>query len=210
MNSDEQHLINGLFSRLQEAARQSSPRDAGAEAQINEHLARQPAAAYYMTQAILIQEAAIKRLEQRVQELEAGPVASKGASAGGFLSGLFTAKPSQAATPPRQQAGGWMEPYPTQGSVAGSPQNAPAPAQGGGFLRGALQTATGVAGGIMVAELLGNMFHHSQPQEIVEVIHEQAPQPGGESDFGNSVDNASYDAGDDFSGDGFDSDSSFF
>ncbi len=47
MKSDEKTLIDGLFSRLREAEGQSAPRDAEAEAQINQHLVRQPAAPYY-------------------------------------------------------------------------------------------------------------------------------------------------------------------
>ncbi len=56
MNSEEQTLIDGLFSRLQQAETDSAPRDALAEARIKEHMTRQPAAGYYMTQSILVQE----------------------------------------------------------------------------------------------------------------------------------------------------------
>ncbi|WP_258049260.1 DUF2076 domain-containing protein, partial [Pseudomonas aeruginosa] len=45
-------------------------------------------------------------------------------------------------------------------------------ARASGFLGGALQTAAGVAGGMLVADLLTGMFRHSQPQEIVEVIQD--------------------------------------
>lgn len=38
MNSEEQTLIDGLFSRLQQAETDSAPRDAQAEARIKEHL----------------------------------------------------------------------------------------------------------------------------------------------------------------------------
>lgn len=69
MNNEEQTLIDGLFSRLQEAQAQSAPRDAQAEARINEHLVRQPAAGYYMAQSILVQEAAIKSLDLQNKEL---------------------------------------------------------------------------------------------------------------------------------------------
>ena len=210
MNSDEQNLIKGLFSRLQEAERQSASRDAAAEAQINQHLANQPSAPYYMTQVILIQEAAIKRLEQQVRDLQKSAAGQGQQSSGGFLSALFGGEQAKTPAQPRPQSGAWLEPRAAQGqaAMASAPQSAAAPSQAGGFMRSALQTATGVAGGIMVAELLGNMFHHSQPQEIVEVIHEQAPAPS--NDYNDSVDNASYDSSDDYSGDGFDNDSDFF
>jgi hypothetical protein len=61
MNSEEQTLIDGLFSRLQQAERDAAPRDAQAEARIKEHLTRQPAAGYFMTQAIRRAEPAARR-----------------------------------------------------------------------------------------------------------------------------------------------------
>ena len=102
MNSEEQTLIDGLFSRLQQAETDSAPRDAQAEARIKEHLTRQPAAGYFMTQAILVQEAAIKSLDeqnkqlaQQVQQLQAelqsakAQPAAAAPSSGGFLSSIF-------------------------------------------------------------------------------------------------------------------------
>lgn len=201
MNSEEQSLIDGLFTRLRDAEAQTAPRDAQAEAQINRHLVQQPAAPYYMAQAMLIQEAAIKRLDQRVKELEAQAQQTR-PSSGGFLAGLFGGGQSQEQRPAQtqQRPDGWGQTRFSQpaGNAnyasnpnAGNPndwrpaQPAQAAPQGGGFLRGALQTAAGVAGGVMVADLLTSMFHHSQPQEIVEVIQEQPIQP--DSSMGNDL-----------------------
>ena len=102
MNSEEQTLIDGLFSRLQQAETDSAPRDALAEARIKEHMTRQPAAGYYMTQSILVQEHALKSLDaqnkqqaQQIQQLQdelqqAKSQASQPApSSGGFLSSIF-------------------------------------------------------------------------------------------------------------------------
>ncbi|MCW4659472.1 DUF2076 domain-containing protein [Pseudomonas aeruginosa] len=169
MKSDEKTLIDGLFSRLREAEGQSAPRDAEAEAQINQHLVRQPAAPYYMAQVVLIQEAALKRLDQRVKELEAqvAQLQQSRPSSGGFLSGLFGGgardepAPSQSGRP-----AGWGE------TRFSNPAAAVGDMRPGGFLGGALQTAAGVAGGMLVADLLTGMFRHSQPQEIVEVIQD--------------------------------------
>lgn len=195
MNSEEQSLIDGLFTRLRDAEAQTAPRDAQAEAQINKHLVQQPAAPYYMAQAMLIQEAAIKRLDQRVKELEAEQARAQEQrpSSGGFLAGLFGGGQSQEPrpAPAQQRPDGWGQTrfsQPGGAAYANNPgasnpndfrpaQAAPAAPQGGGFMRGALQTAAGVAGGVMVADLLTSMFHHSQPQEIVEVIQEQPLQP---------------------------------
>lgn len=185
MNSEEQTLIDGLFSRLRDTEAQSAPRDAQAEVQISQHLVRQPTAPYYMAQAILIQEAAIKRLDQQVKVLEAqvAELQQNRPSSGGFLAGLFGAGQRDAAPAPAQRPAGWGETRFSQQAAPGStafddPRSAQQPiasAPGGGFLRGALQTAAGVAGGVVVADLLTGMFHHSQPQEIVEVIREDIP-----------------------------------
>ncbi len=43
---------------------------------------------------------------------------------------------------------------------------------GGGFMAGALQTAAGVAGGVVLGNMLTNMFSGSHPQEIVNIIEE--------------------------------------
>jgi hypothetical protein len=207
MNSEEQTLIDGLFSRLQQAETDSAPRDAQAEARIKEHLARQPAAGYFMTQAILVQEAAIKSLDgqnkqltAQIQQLQAelqqakAQTAAAPPSSGGFLSSIFGGgsrdlQPAPAQSAPVSSGGGWREParpsfnsQPPQQNFGGSPQQgyAPqqqAPAAGSGFLGGALKTAAGVAGGVMLAQGISSLFQHNQPaQEIVEVIKEEPAQ----------------------------------
>ena len=70
MQAEEKSLIDGLFSRLRDAEVQSAPREPQAEALIREHLSRQPAAPYYMAQAIIVQENALQQLDARVKELE--------------------------------------------------------------------------------------------------------------------------------------------
>ena len=212
MNSEEQTLIDGLFSRLQQAETEAAPRDALAEARIKEHLTRQPAAGYFMTQAILVQEAALKSLDeqnrqltQQVKQLQAELQSAKAQSAapapsgGGFLSSIFGGSSPRPA--PTQSApastGGWREPAPQQNFGAPAPQQnfgAPppgygqqqaAPAAGSSFLGGALKTAAGVAGGVMLAQGISSLFHHNQqPEEIVEVIKEEPAQVNDQSNNG--------------------------
>ncbi|WP_312140203.1 DUF2076 domain-containing protein [Pantoea septica] len=174
MYSQEHQLIEGLFSRLKQAESQTGPRDAAAEQLIKEHLQQQPGAPYYMAQAILIQEAAMKKMNDRITELENRLAQQQQQqpqqqSSGGFLSSLFGGGSRQQA-PAQQQ--------PQQQAWNNAPQqpqynNAPAaPARGTGFLGGALQTAVGVAGGVVMADMLTSLFHHSQPEEIVNIINE--------------------------------------
>ena len=204
MNSEEQTLIDGLFSRLQQAETDSAPRDAQAEARIKDHLTRQPAAGYFMTQAILVQEAAIqsldeqnKRLTRQVQQLQAELQSAKAQpavaapSSGGFLSSIFgggSRDPQPAQSAPASSGGGWREPARPGFSQPAPQQNyqqpAPAAPVGSGFLGGAMKTAAGVAGGVLLAEGISSLFNHNsqQPQVVEEIIREE-PAPA--SDNGN-------------------------
>jgi len=105
MQLEEQRLIEGLFQRLKQAEQQSGARDAQADRLISDFVRQQPAAAYYMTQSILIQEAALKRLHAQVQQLEneVATLKSQPPASGGFLSSLFGGARSQ----PQQPANNW-------------------------------------------------------------------------------------------------------
>ncbi|KWV89053.1 MULTISPECIES: DUF2076 domain-containing protein [Pseudomonas] len=200
MNSEEQTLIDGLFSRLQQAETDSAPRDAQAEARIKEHMARQPAVGYYMTQSILVQEHALQSLDaqnkqqaQQIQQLQdelqrARATQPAPTSGGGFLSSIFGGGSREPQPAPSNSGGGWREPARPSFNQPAPQQNyqpaqAPAAAPAGsGFLGGAMKTAAGVAGGVLLAEGISSLFHHNQQPQVVEEIIEQ-PAPA--SDSGN-------------------------
>lgn len=238
MQSEEQQLIESLFSRLKQAETQSGQRDAEAEKLIQQQVQQQPGAPYYMAQSILIQEAALKQLNNRVSELEAKLAQAQQQqpqqSSGGFLAGLFGggSQRQQPAQPQAQQQNPWNSSpqQQQQPAYAPAPAQAAAPSATRGFLGGALQTAVGVAGGVVMADMLTSMFHHSQPEEIVNIINEPAmPQENFDNNLdtfngtGNDNPFASQDSGyqqdssndfadfggDDFSGDDFGDDDSF-
>ena len=106
MDQNERGIIDDLFDRLRRAEGQSEPRDPEAEALIARHVAAQPAAPYYMAQAIVVQQEALARAQSRVQELER-QLAERGS--GGFLGGLFggqeTPSPAAPARTDRDSAG---------------------------------------------------------------------------------------------------------
>ncbi|CAI2060146.1 MULTISPECIES: DUF2076 domain-containing protein [Serratia] len=211
MRSEEQQLIDGLFSRLKEAQTQTGQRDIQAEQQINQHIREQPSAPYYMAQAMIIQEAALKRLDQQVKQLEnqvtqLQKTANSQQSSGGFLAGLFGAGNRNAPSPQEQyqaqqqnnaawngqpQAG-----YTPQQPNYAQPQQA-TPSRAGGFLGGALQTAAGVAGGVVLADMLTGMFRHSQPEEIVNIINNPPVDDGTMGSFSASNNLDTFNNGDD-------------
>jgi uncharacterized protein len=143
VDHQDRQAIEGLFAKLGEVERQSGPRDAEAEAFIRSHTDAQPAAPYFMAQTIVVQEQALNAAQARITELEQ-QVASRPAGGGGFLSGLFGGGQPQHRPQPQQ---------PMQGMP---PQMAPG--RGGGFLAGAAQTAMGVAGGVMLGNMLAGAF----------------------------------------------------
>ncbi|MBC3196029.1 DUF2076 domain-containing protein [Pseudomonas poae] len=204
MNSEEQTLIDGLFSRLQQAETDSAPRDAQAEARIKEHMTRQPAAGYYMTQSILVQEQALKSLDaqnkqqaQQIQQLQDELQRAKSAqpapaSGGGFLSSIFGGSSRDTQPAPSSTGGGWREPArPAFGQPAPQqnyqqpPQAAAAASVGSGFLGGAMKTAAGVAGGVLLAEGISSLFHHNQQPQVVEEIIEQPAPASDQGNWGN-------------------------
>lgn len=193
MQNEEQRLIDGLFDRLKQTESQTAARDRGAEQHIQQRLRDQPAAPYYMAQSIIIQEAALKRMDQRVRDLEAQvnalqqQAAAKPQQSGGFLSSLFGGgQRNNAGSQPIPGQNNYQAAQQNQAAWNNAPQQQPygqpyaqqqAPSRAGSFIGGALQTAAGVAGGVMLADMLTGMFHHSQPEEIVNIVNEEAPLP---------------------------------
>ncbi|MFI5000334.1 MAG: DUF2076 domain-containing protein [Reyranellales bacterium] len=148
MQPEERDLIAGLFGRLKEF--EGQPRDAEAERLIGTLGSGQPAAGYLLVQTVLVQEQALKVAQERIADLEA-KVGAAPAPASGFLGSAPKISPwgsGPAASPTRS---------PLQAAVAPAPAPAQAPA-GGGFMRQALATAAGVAGGALLFEGIRNMM----------------------------------------------------
>lgn len=161
MQAEDRSAIEGLFGKLSQTEAQAPARDTEAEAFIQDRIAAQPAAPYYMAQTIVVQEHALTHAQQRIAALEAELAQRPAAGGGGLFGGLFGgSQPSPASRPQQRPA-----PAPQAASMAGAPQaGRPAPAQGGGFLAGAAQTAMGVAGGMLVANAIGSMFDGGDAQ----------------------------------------------
>ena len=112
MTPQERQLIDDLFERL--AKLESAKRDPEAMSAIMQGLRSAPNAVYALVQTALVQDEALKRADQRIQELEAG--AGQQAQSGGFLDSM------------RDAIFGQNQP---QGSSHGSVPNVRAPDMGG-------------------------------------------------------------------------------
>ena len=182
MSPEERQLLVDLFDRIRQNA--NNPRDREAEAFIADQVRAQPYAPYLLAQTVIVQDQALRaanerlqQLEQRVHELE-----SEGGrqGSGGFLGSLFGGgerSPPPSSVPPTRwgsgpQGGapygqgygqGGYAPPPPQGGYApqqGGPwAGGPQQGGGGGFLKGALGAAAGVAGGVLLADSIRGLFH---------------------------------------------------
>lgn len=176
MSPEETTLLTALLDRTRAAS--STPRDSDAEILIERAVREQPSAPYYLAQAVIVQEkgleaaaAHITRLEERIHQLEAGNSDPHHTAQGGFLGSIFGSSQPQSPAPvapvptpgyrshdtARQNPGPWGRAPDQQPAGPWNPQPA-AQSAGGGFLHGALGTAAGVAGGMLLANSLSGIF----------------------------------------------------
>jgi hypothetical protein len=179
MNDEDRAAITDLFQRLRDVEGRAGPRDPDAEALIHAAIARQPGAPYYMAQTIVVQNAALREAERRIADLEARAAEAE-AGSGGLFGGLFGGGASRGR--------GSVPPVGRRGAAA-----MPDGGGGGGFLAGAAQTAMGVAGGV----LLGNMIAGAMFGGDAAAAEESAPaDEAGEAEMGGEDPGAGGDFGD--------------
>ncbi len=183
MTPEERQLITGLFDRMRGYS--LTDKDAEAETLIGQQVAGLRDAPYMLVQSVLVQEHALQQAEARIRELEdevrelqrvAKPQQPVGS--GSFLGGLFGSRPAaepargdtasvpaigSRATPSVYDSRQSWTPPPGSGQQGpgqqpGGPFAQAAQPGGGGFLRSAMATAAGVAGGMLVAGAIGNML----------------------------------------------------
>jgi uncharacterized protein len=184
MTPQERQLVDDLFDRL--ARLESAPRDPDAGAAISQGLRTAPNAIYGLVQTVLVQDEALKRAHQRIQELEAGPAGEHNQSGGGFLDSMrdaiFGANPQQRGSVPNvpppgagprpawntgqvlgQQSSAPPYPQPPQGQQYAAPYGgSQSPFGGGGgggsFLGTAAAAAAGVVGGSLLLSSIRGMM----------------------------------------------------
>ena len=169
MSPEESQLLKALFDRVRQAS--TTTRDRDAEALINDELRAQPYAAYYLAQAVIMQEkgleaaaARIQALEGRIKDLEdrAQPQ-PQSQQQGGFLNSLGSIFGGNGANSVPQTGQSYLgagrsEPPPLSGPWGQQAYTTQQPSRGGGFLAGAMTTAAGVAGGMLMADAVRSLF----------------------------------------------------
>src|SRR5689334_11318359 len=234
MTPQERQLVDDLFDRLSKL--ENAPRDPDAIAAISDGLRKAPGAVYALVQTTLLQDEALKRAHNRIQELEAAH-APEQAPSGGFLDTmrdtLFGGSPSRGSVPnvpPRDSRPVWNsgqamqqaqpgygqpqygQPY---GQAPGQGYGAPPVGGGGGsFLGTAAAAAAGVVGGSLLLSSIRGMMGGGSHQAFGDttIIEERGGGSTGGSPWGGDQSGGSLarDAGLDDIGSNRDSRQGFF
>jgi hypothetical protein len=216
MTPQERQRVAELFDRLSQL--ENAPREREAEEMIAEGLRHVPHAPYALIQTVLIQEEALARANERIQELEQTDGAAPGQTGGGFLDSLRGAFAGQPAAPrrgsvPSTRSGGQpmgVPPAFRQGAAPAAGQQQEM-GRGGSFLGQAASIAAGVVVGSMVVDALRGQFG-SQAGETksqqADAQNEAQTQQANAEDHANA-DDASYETADFDDGGGFDAGGDF-
>ena len=166
MTPQEEQLLNSLIERVNQT--QLQEKDPDAEGLLNRSLGSNPDALYILAQTVLVQNIALEQAKAQVAQLQqAQQQVPQPARATSFLGNLLG---HHDPPPPPQQAYAPPPPPPVyaqpqyQPAAYQQPQYAPAqfPPMAGGppsFLRGAMQTAAGVAAGALAFEGVEAVLH---------------------------------------------------
>jgi hypothetical protein len=166
MTQDEHDLLADLANKI--AQTPAPARDPEAEDFIRKNIGTRPDALYLMTQTVLIQNMALQQSQHQIQELQQR-LSQPAPTGGGSFLGRSTPPPlssygsSAYSAPPQQQYGQnpQYQAAPPQPQYS-MPPVAPPPSGMSGFLRGAAQTAAGVAAGTIAVQGIESLFsHHS-------------------------------------------------
>lgn len=139
MNQHEQQLILELAEKLQNSPAPAIDREA--DDLIRRTIGTRPDVLYILTQAVLVQDMALKQAQARIQQME------QGAGAPGFLPQQGAAQSGyaqQPPPPPQYQQPGYYQDQPRNGFS--------------NFLHNAAQTAAGVMAGELAFDALGSLF----------------------------------------------------
>lgn len=186
MTPQERQLVADLFDRL--ATLEGERRDPEAEKEIREGLARAPNAIYALVQTTLVQDEALRRANERIQDLEGA------APQEGFLDSVRNAvfggerrqgsvpsvRPGGASSGPSGGPSVWGDRYAQSQAPMGAPQMPPAGyapqgapqagpfgggyggSGGGSFLGTAAAAAAGMVGGALLLNGIRGMFGQHQ------------------------------------------------
>ena len=208
MTPEERQMLTDLANKV--AQTPAPPIDAEAEEFIRTRIGSRPDALYLMTQTVLIQNMALEHARQQIQQLQQGQAPA--ATGSSFLG---SQQPAQPVAPSPSQAS-YSAPPPTYQTVPASGVGTSSSGGGSSFLKGAAQTAAGVAAGALAFEgirsLFGGIGHmggfgggsgffggggiggYAPPEEtIINNYYDSPQQDASDSDVDDRDDNSQFD-----------------
>lgn len=204
MTPQERQLVDDLFTRL--AGVENTPRDPAAAAAIAEGLRHAPNALYTLVQTVLVQDEALKRANDHIQQLEGGGAPDQAAS-GGFLDQMrdtFFGKPAPSGSVPNvrpppipagrpawntgetlQQTGqaGRLDQGRFDQGPSRQPYGAPPQPQAGGgsFLGTAAAAAAGAVGGGLLLNSIRSIMGGGEAHAASSGLSSSSSNPWGSS-----------------------------
>ena len=170
MTPQEQQMLQDLVNRINQTVLQE--KDPEAEQFLVQSLSRNPDAVYILAQTVLVQTYALDQAKKQLDEArrsaqQAPPPPPAPVHHVSFLGSLLGEKEPAPPPPPQQQYSqaqyqpvNYAPPAPTyQQPQYAQPAYGTTPTGGGSFLRGALQTAGGVAAGALAFEGIESLMH---------------------------------------------------
>ncbi len=160
MTPQEEQLLQSLVQRVNST--QLQEKDPDAENLLNRELGNNPDALYILAQTVLVQDIALGQARAQVTQLQQQvQQARQPAHTTSFLGSLLGHRDPEPA-PPQQPVYAQPAPPPPYGQPQyqyQQPQYAPIPSGQPSFLRGAMQTAAGVAAGALAFEGVESVLH---------------------------------------------------
>lgn len=164
MTPQEEQLLNSLVERVKQT--QLQEKDPDAEALLNRSLGGNPDALYILAQTILVQNIALEQAKAQVTQLQqqAQQARQQPAHATSFLGNLLGHRdPAPPPPAPTYAQPEYIPPPPPPPAYAQpqyqQPQYVPVQTGQPSFLRGAMQTAAGVAAGALAFEGVEAVLH---------------------------------------------------
>ena len=166
MTPQEEQLLDSLVERVNQT--QLQEKDPDAEALLNHSFGSNPDALYILAQTVLVQNIALEQAKAQVAQLQQQVQQPQPARATSFLGSLLGHRDPAPQQAPPQPAYQPVDPQYTQPQHVQAPPQYGAPQYGQpqyvsagppSFLRGAMQTAAGVAAGALAFEGVESILH---------------------------------------------------
>ncbi len=148
MTPQEQQMLQGLIQRVNQT--RLPEKDFDAEEMLQQTIGRNPDALYILAQTVLVQQYALDQAQRQLEQLRQQQPPRSTSFLGNLLGRDDSSRPAPPPPPPSSYAPPQYAPPP--GYSYGPPPS-------GGFLRGAMQTAAGVAAGALAFEGIESLMH---------------------------------------------------